>query len=280
MKIRIQNELWLINLTAILLVIIIILFPFNTLRVILGLPFLFFFPGYALVAALFPRKSQLGNIERVAFSFGLSIAVILLIGLILNATPWGVTLYPSLLSLTIFIFINSVIAWYQRRRLAEVEKFTISFNLSFAHWMEQSFAGKVVSIFFIAAIVGAIGTIGYVIAVPKTHESFTEFYLLGLEGKAESYIEEVRVGEETGVIVGIINREQETVSYRLEVRIDGVRNYEVGGIIVEHDKKWEQEVIFMPSKAERNQKVEFLLYKDGEAEPYLEPLRLWLDAIE
>ncbi len=69
-----------------MLVAIIILFPSNILRIILGLPFLLFFPGYTLVAALFTRKEGMGSIERVALSFGLSIAVVPLIGLILNYT--------------------------------------------------------------------------------------------------------------------------------------------------------------------------------------------------
>ncbi len=33
----------------------------------------------------------------------------------------------------------------------------------------------------------------------------------------------------------------------------------------------------MPEVAGENQKVEFLLYKDAETEPCLEPLRLWVD---
>ncbi len=45
------------------------------LRVIFGLPFVLFLPGYALIAALFPGKGDLDGIERVALSFGLSIAV-------------------------------------------------------------------------------------------------------------------------------------------------------------------------------------------------------------
>jgi uncharacterized membrane protein len=36
------------------------------LRVIFGLPFVLFLPGYALIAALFPGKSDLDGIERVA----------------------------------------------------------------------------------------------------------------------------------------------------------------------------------------------------------------------
>ena len=94
-------------LTAIV-VITLLLFPvvvFTTgpLRIGLGLPFVIFFPGYTLLSALFPKRDDLSGIERVALSFGLSIAVVPLIGLILNYTPWGIKLYPILTSITLFI---------------------------------------------------------------------------------------------------------------------------------------------------------------------------------
>src|SRR5659263_694396 len=70
----------------------------SVLRNILGLPLVLFLPGYALIAALFPAKSDLDGIERTALSFGLSIAVVPLMGLGLNYTPWGIRLLPILIS--------------------------------------------------------------------------------------------------------------------------------------------------------------------------------------
>ena len=69
MTIRVKNELIPLNLLVIALVAIIILFPSNILRIILGLPFLLFFPGYTLVAAPFTRKEGMGSVERVAAEF-------------------------------------------------------------------------------------------------------------------------------------------------------------------------------------------------------------------
>jgi len=61
-----------------------------------------FLPGYALIAALFPSKNDLDGIERLALSFGLSIAVVPLIGLGLNFTPFGIRLVPIIVSLSVF----------------------------------------------------------------------------------------------------------------------------------------------------------------------------------
>lgn len=60
--------------------------------------------------------------------------------------------------------------------------------------------------------------LGYIIATPQAGERFTEFYILGLEGRAERYPTQLMVGEEGKVRVGIIDREHETASYWVEVR--------------------------------------------------------------
>ena len=279
MRTRLQNELLLVNILVILLIIIITFFPSIVLRIILGLPIVLFFPGYTLIAALFPRKGDLDSVERVALSFGLSIAVVPVIGLILNYTPWGIRLYPVLISLTIFIIINSIVAWHRRRGLSQAERFNVSFNLSLLPWRGQNFIDKTLSIILIAAVLGAIGTFGYVAATPRLGEKFTEFYILGLDGKATDYPRELKVAEERRVIVGIINREYEAVSYQLEVRIDGVRNNGVGPLVLKHDEKREEIVSFMPDRVGDNQKVEFLLYKNGQSEPYRK-LRLPIDVKE
>ena len=109
MKIRIRNELLLIDILSLILIVIISLTSLKTARIILGLPFILFFPGYTLISALFPKRTSLGSIERVALSFGLSIAVVPLIGLILNYTPWGIRLYPILIALFAFIILMSFI---------------------------------------------------------------------------------------------------------------------------------------------------------------------------
>ena len=280
MRIRVQNELLLLNILVILLILIITLFPSNVLRIILGLAFLLFFPGYTLVSALFPKGSSLDSIERVALSFGLSVIISPLTGFILNYTPWGIKLYPILISLTIFILITSVIAWHQRRRLVEEERFTISFNLSLPPWKTQRSLDRILSAILITVILGVTATLGYAIATPKASEKFTEFYILGLEGKSIDYPTKLKVGEEGKVIVGIINREHERVSYQVEVKINGKRNNQVEPPELGHNEEWEEIVSFTPDKAADNQKVEFLLYKNGESQPYLKPLHLWIGVNE
>lgn len=279
MRIKIRNELLPLNLLIILLVVAIIFFPSNVVRIILGLPFVLFLPGYVLMAALFPRKEGISSIERLALSFGMSIAIVPLIGLILNYSPWGIKLESILCSLGLFIFITSVIAWLRRRRLPESERFGIEFHLTLPSW-KISMQDKVVSIILMTAILGALGMLGYVIAMPKAGERFTEFYIVGLKGGATEYLSELKVGGEGKVIVGIINQERETVSYRVEVRIGGVKNNEVGLIVLKPGEKWEGEASFTPEVAGEKQRVDFLLYKNVEVESCSETLHLWVNVTE
>ena len=269
MRVKSENELAAISILSVLLIIIIAFLPSNPLRIVLGLPFILFFPGYTLIAALFPKKADLGSIERVALSFGLSIAVVPLIGLILNYTPWGIKLYPILVSVTLFILVTSGAAWYRRHKLPEGERLSISFNVTLPRWAAMSGWDKVLSIVLVVSILGAIGALAYVIMTPKAGENFTEFYILGLDGKAANYPTELTVGEEGKVILGIVNHEHEDeLTYRVEILIDGEGNSTISPPALDHGVKWEDEVGFVPQKAGGNQTVEFILYKQGEEEVY------------
>jgi len=277
LRVKSENELAAIDILSILLIVIITLLPSNPLRIVLGLPFILFFPGYTLIAALFPKKADLGSIERVALSFGLSIAVAPLIGLILNYTPWGIKLYPILVSITLFILATSVAAWYRRHKLPKEERLSISFNVNLSQWTAMRGWDKVLSIVLVASILGAIGTLAYVIITPEAGEKSTEFYILGLNGTADNYPEELTVGEEGKVILGIVNHEHEDgLTYRVEILIDGEDKSTIRPPALGHGEKWEDEVGFVPREAGGNQTVEFILYKQGEEEPY-ESVHLRLD---
>jgi hypothetical protein len=90
-------------------------FPLVYIRYVLGIIFILWLPGYAFIKALFPQtlpftralahsletaEKNLDIIERVALSLGMSIALVPIVGLLLNYTPWGIRLTPIVLSLT------------------------------------------------------------------------------------------------------------------------------------------------------------------------------------
>lgn len=275
----ISNQKILIAITVVTL----LLFPLAAFtsgvpRIIFGLCLVLFFPGYTLLSALFPRKGDLAGVERIALSFGLSIAVVPLMGLILNYTLWGITLYPILISITGFILACSAVAWRRQLRLPLEERFSITFNFKLPQWARMGGVDKALSVGLAVAIVASLGFLAYVIAQPTPSEKFTEFYVLGPEGKAENYPRELMVGEEATVILGIVNHEHQPTSYRVEIDINGNRDKELAIGILADEEKWEQEVSFALDESGLNQKIEFWLYKGEETEPCLkEPLQLYID---
>lgn len=120
-----------------LALIFILVPPFNKtfLRVLFSLPILFFIPGYVLVAALFPAKKGLDGVERVLFSFGLSLAVVSLVGFALNFTDYGITLVPVISVLYIFILLVSGVSIVRRRQTPEEDRFAVN-------WEEWIRAGR------------------------------------------------------------------------------------------------------------------------------------------
>ena len=190
----------------------------GTIRVILGLPFILFIPGYILVFSLFPEKKTdhgIDIIERIALSFGLSLAVVPLIGLGLNYTVWGIRLEPILFSLFIFnigIGTVGIIRWYKTD-----EEFRFKINFSIATPKYESRLDKILTIILVSSIIIAASLLVYVIITPKTGERFTEFYLLGANRIADDYPNNLALGENASLIVGISNHEYKEINYTVEI---------------------------------------------------------------
>ena len=281
MKVDNRNILLVIVITTLLLFPA-VAFTSGAPRIVLGLCFVLFFPGYTLLSALFPKQGSLGGTERIALSFGLSLAVIPLIGLILNYTPWGINLYPALISATIFILVTSSVAWYRQWALPPDERFSITVNISPSGWGTMTGLDKTLSVLLVVAVLVALGSLGYVIATPKQGEGFTEFYILSVDGKAENYPKQVVLGEPVELIIGIVNHEQVITSYRISIRINGLENKEIRTPALANEEKWEETISFVLQSSGDGQRVEFWLYKNDKVEPYFEnPLSLSeVDVIE
>ena len=83
-------------------------------RVLLALPVMLFIPGYYIILALFPKGSDIDLTERMVLSVCVSLAVVPLIGLGLNFTPWGIHLDPIVTAITVFTLVMIIVAHNQR----------------------------------------------------------------------------------------------------------------------------------------------------------------------
>lgn len=227
------------------------------LRVPLGLAFVLFVPGYVFIAALFPetgeppatedaldtdpdrsdgeaeegfrstaQRSGIDGIERVALAFGLSIAIVPLIGLVLNFTPWGIRLAPIMVAVTGFTLVATAVAAHRRWQLPADERFAVPYR----EWYhtgrtellepDTRFDG-VLNVLLVASIVLALGTVTFAIVVPPDGERFSAVYILTEDDDgdlvADGYPTEFVQGERGDIVVGVDNHEHERTEYSIVV---------------------------------------------------------------
>jgi uncharacterized membrane protein len=213
-------DLVLIVLFSLLLAAFIYFIPDSPGRIIISIPFMIFFPGYSLISTLFPERKSIVTIERLALSFGLSIAVVSLIGFGLNYTPFGIRLNPILWSLIVFNSVLSIVG--ASRRNTSSEPFIpvspgkiLDRSKGIVHGKGK--LEKVIAAIVVIAVLSSVLALAYAIAVPKEGEHFTDFYVLGAGGSASNYPHNITANESATVFVGIANHEHHTVNYTLDV---------------------------------------------------------------
>ena len=128
-------------------------------------------------------------------------------------------------------------------------------------------------------LLGTLVILIYVVAAPIPGEKFTEFGILGTAGEMADYPRELGAGEAGEVVLDITNHEYREVTYRIEIRDSGAFIKELGPVTLQDLQTWRQKVDFTPLSAGENRMVEFLLFKEGESEPY-RSLHLWINVGE
>ena len=327
------------------------------LRVVFGLAFVLFLPGYAFIAALFPEAGEspttdsnadppdvpsddtakptpvagttaadtqpdhetetdtglltegrhdrdgIDGIERVALSFGLSIAIVPLIGLVLNFTPWGIRLAPIAVSVAGFTLICVGVAAIRRWELPTEERFAVPYREWITAAKHEVFepddrTDAALNVMLALSILLAVGSVGYAVAVPPQGEQFSEFYLLTEtddgELVADGYPDTMELDETAELIVGIENYEYETTDYTVVVQLQEVvsegnestvvERTEIDrfGTTLEHNETHHERHTLRPTMTGDDLRVQYLLYDgDAPAEPTREnayrDLHLWIN---
>jgi hypothetical protein len=100
------------------------LYPWVYSGYVLGAIFVLWLPGYTFTRALFPKETpfaaddkNLDTVTRIALSIGLSLALVPIVGLLLNYSPWGIRLAPITLSLLALTLIMATVALVRDRNL-------------------------------------------------------------------------------------------------------------------------------------------------------------------
>lgn len=182
-----------------------------------------FVPGYVLVAVLFPGNREIDWIERGVMSIGLSLAVVPLLGFVLNFTPLGIFPLEVYTAVTLCTLLLGLAAYYRRMILPTEERLSFSLNVSMKHGIPNSLVDKTLNIVLASGVVLAAGALAYVIFVPRNGEQFTEFFVYGPGGNASGYARCLNVSQPATIILGVVNHESRSVNYTVNLDLVGVR---------------------------------------------------------
>ncbi len=113
------ESIWFWEVTSLVAVTLLVVFTVNAsvlvyVRYVLGGIFVLFLPGFILISALYPRSGELNGLERSALSIGLSLAIVPIVGLMLNYTPWGIRLEPIMIALAMLAEALAAVCVFRR----------------------------------------------------------------------------------------------------------------------------------------------------------------------
>jgi uncharacterized membrane protein len=274
----------------------------SPLHVFLGILFVFVVPGAALTAALFPKTSReitntgprlnvthrlvtrgrITTAERVVLSLGLSVAVVPLVGLLLNFTPQGVQLGTAIPAIAGLSLALAGIGLIRRLRLPRNDRFgvTLAPVMDATAWVTRpdAEADRIVNVVLVVGLVLAATGVAYAVVAPQPGERFTAFYLQTRDPEtgelvADNYPSEVGPDGETTLYVGLTNQEHRTVSYTVVVYLQRIetrngsptlllrKEVDRFSTTVEHNESWQREHTVTPTLYGEDRRLTYLLYK-------------------
>jgi len=255
-------------------------------RLIVGTIVVLFVPGYAFIAALFPRRTSLNNGVRLGLSFGISIAIVPLLEMALNYTRWGVRVSPTLVIIAAFTIACVAAAGIRRRRLPEDERFAVNWQARKrlaglkAAFLSGHTLDRALSIVLLLAIGVSLAVGSYAVLVPKPSEHFTEFYLLGANDTLGNYTTQFKVGVPSPSKVVIVNHEARNVTYDLVIYTNNSSQREAvysEKVVIPDGQRWEKQIDLVLNQPGELVKLEFALYEDQvTADPYRDA-HMWVN---
>ncbi|ELZ11662.1 hypothetical protein C479_06392 [Halovivax asiaticus JCM 14624] len=285
------------TLCGFVLVAVVVLVGWNPasppIRAIVGLPLLFLAPGYAFVSLCFPAGSSPAGAEtargalgtrtpsdgeRLALSFGSSLAILPILGLAIPSVA-SFELAPVVGSIAVVTVLAAVGAWLRRLRLAPARRYRPAFarrwsTLRWALLPTGSPLLAATNVVLAVSVVLAITTGGYALLSPQDGERYTGMQLLaedeGGELVAAGYPTEIEPGESVPLTVAVDNQEHRDVTYDLVVRqeryVDGDRrDSEViheSNLSVPDGETVHRDVAVTPTADSGQIRLVYLLYTD------------------
>lgn len=121
--VRSDHAIWLRIIIIILSTVMVLVFTVTEnshpslifLRYVLGGATVILVPGFALIKVVFPTK-EIENVERLILSIGSSLALVPLVGLLLNYSPWGIQFISITFSITLLTLLLTILGAYRDKQ--------------------------------------------------------------------------------------------------------------------------------------------------------------------
>ncbi|QSG16043.1 DUF1616 domain-containing protein [Halapricum desulfuricans] len=244
------------------------------LRAVVGLAVVLFVPGYLFLAVLFPRRQSTvdgtGPVEsatpavqrlahggrpswseRFVLSFGLSVAIVPILGLLV--TPFTGSLSPQSVfhGLNAFVFVGTVAAVARRSVLPANERLqlpsrSVRDSLGTMFGRDQS---GLLSVVFVLAVVVALASIGFAVTFPASGEAYTSTTLLTENGEGElvasGYPSTLDAGASEQLTLRVENHEGVETTYTAIVSLQRV---DASGAVGETERILEEQETVQPGQ--------------------------------
>ena len=282
----------------------------TSLRAVLSIPFLLFVPGYALVAALFPdapederevetlQNRSLTGLERFVLSLGSSVALVPLLGFVLNFTPWGIRLPPMLVAISVFTIVCVAVGARRRLALTPDRRFDVSLSawyrsLTDGFLVSETRTDRILNVALAVVLLFAMTSVGYALVDQQNGEQYTELYLLtrSSDGElvADGYPSDLVASESQPLTVGVRNHEHERTSYTVVTELQRIDSADGSTTVVEEERLDSYSVTLAANETARQERVltptltgdrlrmVFLLYRgDPPTDPRVDNAYRWV----
>lgn len=245
-----------------------------TVKTVAGLLLMLFLPGYALVATLCTRKTDLNIVTRLVLSFGISYFLAAVVGLILPYTSLGSSFEPILQILSALTFIFIITAFIMRLRTPQRDRFGIGIGSSDIKGTSPqggsptittpkvSHLKRNITIVFGVVLVASLiaAPMAFNLMSPEENVTSTEFYVMAQDGnKLTTYPANLTPGENATVTIVLVNHEKEETNYQIVITSNQTVIRELNATLKPGEKKEIPFTFTMGYPGIKN--IEFFLYK-------------------
>lgn len=296
------------------------------LRALVGFPLIFFTPGYGVVAAAYPGRVDDGRrrvhgdtrdrvltrerhnsapgivaVERLFLSFGMSVALVPLVGVGVWITLGGLSTGTVTAGLSAFTLAAAAVAAVRRYELDAENRFHVRVGPQvnrFREWLVGPSAGDTaVNVMLVGGLLIALATLTYGFAVPADGESYTTAMLVTEqdgEYVAGDYPTEFTAGESRSLTLTLSNHERGATRYTVVAAIERVDHAGGEPFVVEQaelarsthrlepDESIHEQYAPAPELVGENLRLSYYVYRGGAPDTVdsgsaYRDLHLWID---